>query len=138
MLILLRLCRELTGRLLLPETIQFTHHRKNVSADVKAVFASSINFGARVDEIVFPLSARSVRIANADPYLNSVLLRYCEEVSSRRRLKEGTWRLRVENAIAPLLPHGEASVRKSPRYSELARGLLHDVSGTKMLRFLRC
>ena len=110
--ILLRLCRELTGRRLLPETIQFTHHRKNVSADVKAVFSSSINFGARVDEIVFPLSVRSVRIVNADPYLNSLLLRYCEEVISRRRLKEGAWRLRVENAIAPLLPHGEASVQK--------------------------
>ena len=137
-LILLRLCRELTGRLLLPETIQFTHHRKNVSADVKAVFASSINFGARVDEIVFPLSARSVRIANADPYLNSVLLRYCEEVSSRRRLKEGTWRLRVENAIAPLLPHGEASVQKVAEILGVSARTLRDVSGTKMLRFLRC
>ena len=111
-LILLRLCRELTGHRLLPETIQFTHHRKNVSADVKAVFASSISFGARVDEIVLPLSARSVPIVNADPYLNSLLLRYCEEVISKRRVKEGAWRLRVENAIAPLLPHGEASVHK--------------------------
>jgi AraC-like DNA-binding protein len=79
---------------------------------VKAVFASSISFGARVDEIVLPLSARSVPIVNADPYLNSLLLRYCEEVISKRRVKEGAWRLRVENAIAPLLPHGEASVHK--------------------------
>ena len=66
-LILLRLCRELTGRRLLPEIIQFTHHRNNVPADVKAVFASSIRFKARVDEIVFPVSASSVPIVNADP-----------------------------------------------------------------------
>jgi AraC-like DNA-binding protein len=83
-----------------------------VPADVKAVFTSAIRFGAGVDEIVFPLSARSVPIVNADPYLNSFLLRYCEEVIARRRVRQGTWRLRVENAIAPLLPHGEASVQK--------------------------
>jgi Arabinose-binding domain of AraC transcription regulator, N-term len=52
-LILLRLCRELTDRRLLPEIIQFTHYRNDVPADVKAVIASSITFGARVDEIEF-------------------------------------------------------------------------------------
>jgi hypothetical protein len=46
--------------------------------------------------------------------------------------------LRVENAIAPLLPMAKQVSIKLPRDSELARGLLRDVSGTKMLRSLRC
>jgi AraC-like DNA-binding protein len=135
-LILLRLCRELTGRRLLPEIIQFTHHRNNVPADVKAVFASSIRFKARVDEIVFPVSARSVPIVNADPYLNAVLLRYCEEVLSKRRVKEGAWRVKVENAIAPLLPHGEASVQKVAQILGVSRRTLARRLGDENVTFI--
>ena len=111
-LILLRLCRELTGLRLVPELVQFTHRRNSLPADVKAIFGSPIKFGARIDEIVFPPSARSVLLKNADPYLNQVLLRYCEEAISKRGVKQGAWRVKVENAIPPLLPHGEASVEK--------------------------
>ena len=53
-------------------------------------------------------------------------------------MKESAWRLRVENAIAPLLPHGEASVQKVAERLGVSRRLLRDVSGTKVLRFLRC
>ena len=35
---------------------------------------------------------------------------YCEEVLCQRRIKVGDWRSNVENAIAPLLPHGEATI----------------------------
>ena len=35
-------------------------------------------------------------------------------------------------------PMAKQVCRKSPRDSELAGGLLRDVSGTKVLRFLRC
>ena len=53
-LILLRLCRELTGRRLSPEIIQFTHRRNNVPADVKAVFTSGIRFGAGLTKLFSP------------------------------------------------------------------------------------
>jgi AraC-like DNA-binding protein len=39
--------------------------------------------------------------------LNKLLLRFCEEVRSHR-VATSTFRVDVENAIAPLLPHGKA------------------------------
>ena len=54
---------------------------------------------------------------HADPYLNSLLVRYCEEALSNRRVHSGAWRLRVENTIVPLLPHGQAKME------EIAKGL---------------
>jgi AraC-like DNA-binding protein len=48
----------------------------------------------------------------ADPYLNSLLLKYCDEAVAKRRQKSSTWQMRVENAIAPLLPHGEVQIEE--------------------------
>ena len=63
-----------------------------------------------VDEVVFPGSAGQLPLASADPYLNSLLIKYCDEALSHRRAKSRAWRLNVENAIAPLLPHGQARI----------------------------
>jgi hypothetical protein len=57
-----------------------------------------------VPEVVYPQLVKSLPIANADPYLNSLLVKYCDDALSKRRGRPATWRLRVENAIAPLLP----------------------------------
>jgi AraC-like DNA-binding protein len=108
--ILLRLCRAITGRRLSPERARFIHRRNAIPAELARLFACDIEFGARSDEIVFPLSAKGIRIVNADPYLNELLLRYCDEIVSQRRMKSGDWRANVENAMAPLLPHGEATM----------------------------
>jgi AraC-like DNA-binding protein len=45
-------------------------------------------------------------IVNADPYLNKLMLNDCEEALAHRRKTSSTWRLRIENVIAPQLPHG--------------------------------
>jgi AraC-like DNA-binding protein len=42
--------------------------------------------------------------------LKSLLVKYCEQALSDRRVRSHTWQLNVENAIAPLLPHGQADV----------------------------
>ena len=47
-------------------------------------------------------------MVSADPYLNELLTAYCEEALARRRTGRGGLRADVENAIVPLLPHGEA------------------------------
>ena len=45
------------------------------------------------------------------------MIKYCEEARSHRKAGRGTFRVAVENAIAPLLPHGKA------RADEIARQL---------------
>jgi hypothetical protein len=122
--ILLRLCRAITGRRLSPKRIRFGHRRGAVPAEPATLFACDLEFGAGGDEMMFPLSAKDVRIVNADRYLNAILLRYCEEIISQRRVKSGDWRSNVENAIAPLLPHAEATMENVARRLGVSRRTL--------------
>jgi AraC-like DNA-binding protein len=108
--ILVRICRRLTGRSLSPRIVKLNHRRTELPAGIKKVFGCNVIFGSDVDEVVFPRHAKSIAIINADPYLNSLLERYCEEALSNRQQQSGTWRLKVENAIVPLLPHGQAKL----------------------------
>ena len=105
---LLRLCRELTRRRVTPKSVELVHRRSRVPAKIRALFDCEIEFGARQDRITFPATVKPTAIVNADPYLNTLLLEYCEDTLAGRRVRSGHWRTSVENAIAPLLPHGEA------------------------------
>jgi AraC-like DNA-binding protein len=141
--ILLRLCRHLIDRHLVPQSVRLAHRRLRIPSDLKTFFSCDVEFGAGEDHVIFPPGVGNSVVTQADPYLNSLLLRYCEEVLSSRRTGAGDWTTRVENAITPLLPHGEASIGNvarelgmSPR--TLARHL-HDegVSFAKVLQNLR-
>jgi AraC-like DNA-binding protein len=106
--ILLRICRQLTGRRLVPDGVRFMHRRKELPADLKSFFGCAVTFGNDVDEIVYSGKAGDLAVVSADPFLNSLLIKYCEEAVSRRRSQSSDWRLNVENAMAELLPHGQA------------------------------
>jgi AraC-like DNA-binding protein len=108
--ILLRICRQLTGLSLLPTSIKLAHRRTELPPGIKKVFGGEVAFGSNVDEVVFPRLAKNISTVNADPYLSSLLVRYCEEALSNRRVPSGVWRVKVENAIVPLLPHGQAKI----------------------------
>ena len=55
-------------------------------------------------------NARELPLIHADPYLNNLLLKYCEAAITDRRGNVSQVRTRVENAISSLLPHGRAVV----------------------------
>ena len=74
------------------------------------MFGCKVTFGSGVDEVIYPQRAIGMATVNPDSYLNSLLVRYCEEALSKRRVQSGVWRSRVENAIVPLLPHGQAKI----------------------------
>ena len=108
--ILLRLCRLLTGRSLSPTGVKLAHRRTELPAGIKKMFGCNVSFGSNIDEVVFPRLAKNIFTVNADPYLGSLLERYCEEALSNRSAPSGAWRVKVENAIVPLLPHGQAKI----------------------------
>jgi AraC-like DNA-binding protein len=108
--ILLRICRQLTGLSLSPTSVKLAHRRTELPTGIKKVFGCNVAFGSNVDEVVYPRLATGIGTVNADPYLNSLLVRYCEEALSNRRVQSGAWRLKVENAIVPLLPHRQAKM----------------------------
>jgi len=105
----IRLCRQLTNRRLVPSRIRVIHHRQKTPAELRSFLGCEIEFVSRVDEIVFPEAVKFLTISSADPYLNDLLLKYCEEALDHRGAKRTTLRSRVENAMAPLLPHGKAT-----------------------------
>jgi AraC-like DNA-binding protein len=105
---LVRSCRELTRRHLQPSRVRLTHHRNESSSEFNAFLGVDVEFGADADEIAFPGMIRDLPVVSADPYLHRLLIAYCEEALVRREGSRGTLRQSVENAIAPLLPHGKA------------------------------
>jgi AraC-like DNA-binding protein len=108
--ILLRLCRQLTGRQLSPIAIRLLHRRTKLPVKLRSLFGCGVAFGSDIDEVVYSQAVKNTPVVNADPYLNKLLVRYCEEALSDRRVPSKAWRLNVENAIAPLLPHGQANM----------------------------
>jgi AraC-like DNA-binding protein len=117
MTLLVRACRQLTGLRLLPTRLRLTHFRERGCAEFSEYFGDNIEFGAAVDEITFAKSVGHQPIVGADPYLNTLLVKYCEEALSQVSRNSDSFRSSVENTIVPLLPHGKA------RAGEVARRL---------------
>ena len=107
---LVRICRQLTDRNLLPSRVSFVHRRNGGAAMLEKFLGCDVEFGAATDEVAFPEKVKQLPVVGADPYLNKLLIEYCDEARSHRKAGGLTWRVAVENAIAPLLPHGKAAV----------------------------
>lgn len=105
---LLRICRHITGTRLKPALVRLSHYRAEGHARFARFMGCEVEFGASRDEILFPREAGRLRILNADPYLNRLLVEMCEQALARQRRASGSFAARVENALAPLLPHGKA------------------------------
>ena len=105
---LLRICRHVTGRQLVPESVSMMHVRSTIPSEISNFFGVRVEFGSDFDEIVLPAGAGDLPLVNSDPYLNKIIVKDCEAYLAERRTNVGPFRIRVENAIAPLLPHGSA------------------------------
>ena len=110
-----RMCRQLTNRNLPASRVSFTHQRSDDIAGYRTFFGSDVRFGAAVDEVAFPASIRQIPILGADPYLNELLISYCDQALSARSTKRNSFESSVENVIAVHLPHGKARAREIAR-----------------------
>ena len=72
-------------------------------------------------------ACRRLPVIGADPHLNEILVRFCEETLSARQKADGSFRIKVD-AIAPILPNGK------PKASAIAQKL--DVSQRTLARRL--
>lgn len=107
---LVRFCREMTGNSVRPVHVRLMHQRLAESGEFDRFLGRAAQFGAALDEVVFARGAANLPIVSADPYLNKLLIEHCEHVIASRKVSTGALRVRVENAIAALLPHGQARV----------------------------
>ncbi len=139
-----RICGTLVGSNFKPIEIRIMHDRGTQVAEMGKLLGCAVKTGADVDEIIFSGKSGAYPIVTADPYLNRLCLRFCEETLSHLGKKTSPLKVRVENAIAALLPHGElhfdavaAQLGMSGR--TLARRLASEGhSFTKILQGLRC
>jgi AraC-like DNA-binding protein len=111
MTIILRLLRQLGGVRIVPQRVRFIHPRETVPAELASYFGRTPEFSAPADDISFATTVGTTHVVSADPHLNALLVRYCEEAIAYRRPGRELFRTRVENAIVRLLPHAEVSVR---------------------------
>jgi AraC-like DNA-binding protein len=114
---LVRICQQLTGYQLQPQRVTLTHLRPDASDELKKHLGCAVVFGGSVDEITFPKMICRMPVSSADPYLNELLRKYCDEVRATRHANIGALRSSIENIIVPLLPH------KKIRSEEIATAL---------------
>ena len=110
MFAVLRICRVLTGQHLVPQHFWISHHRSGTNSEMARFVRTAVEFGATTDEFALNANARELPLIHADPYLNNLLLEYCEAALTDRKGNVSQLRTRVENAIASLLPHGRVLV----------------------------
>jgi AraC-like DNA-binding protein len=135
-------CRQLTNRSLTAERVRFIHRRAKTS-ELQSFYRCELQFGAGADEMIFRRESRNAPIASADPFLNKLLVKYCEEALERRERRGGSFATSVENTIAVLLPHGQAQMSEVARRLGVSRRTLarrlasEGLTFDKVLRALR-
>jgi len=112
-----RACRQLTGRRVVPSGVKLAHRRRDGSFELDEFMGTAVQFDSGMDAVVLPGSLKAMPVISADPYLNELLVAHCEEALARRPGGFRSVPSDVENAIASLLPHGKA------RLDEVARRL---------------
>jgi AraC-like DNA-binding protein len=121
---LVRIIRHVTGVNLPLRRVTFVHRGLRASKDLNAALGCAIAYGERQDEITFASSAANLALAHADPYLHELLVGYCEQALSYRDRPPEALRTRVENEIAPLLPHGKARIAVVARALDMSQRTL--------------
>jgi AraC-like DNA-binding protein len=132
---LVRGCRQLTSRRLQPSYVGLVHRRKGGAPELVRFLGCDVEFGADTDEVAFPGTVKQMPVVSADPYLNKLLIKYCEDARSHREAGRLTFRVAVENAIAPLLPHGRAKADEIARQLGMSLRTLERRLGSEGLTF---
>src|SRR6478672_8480489 len=104
---LVRICRKVIGSNLKPIEVRIAHNRRKQVPEMEKLLRCAVKTGADVDEIVFGRESGDYPVVTVDPYLEQLCVRLCEETLARLGKKTSPLKVRVENAIAVLLPHGE-------------------------------
>jgi AraC-like DNA-binding protein len=108
--LLLRLCRQLVGKKIVPLAASFAHHRSD-GRKMEQILGCDVSFDAYEDAISFDAAVMDLPLLGYDPYLNELMVKSCEDAIATRPTNVSPFRTVVENTIAPLLPHAEAQVK---------------------------
>jgi len=105
---MIRICRQLTGRSLNPTRVRLMHRLGNDKAKLERLLDCTIDDDSGADRIEFPAASWDLPLVSADPHLHRLCVQRCEEALAGRAKSASPLKMQVENAIAALLPHGQA------------------------------
>jgi AraC-like DNA-binding protein len=105
---IIRTCRQLTGHDLSPTRICVKHRIAGDKHELERLLGSTIEDEAGADQIEFPAASRNLPVVSADPHLHRLCVQACEQALARREGSASPLKVKVENTIAELLPHGQA------------------------------
>ena len=105
---IIRICHQLNERSLSPTRIRLRHKLGKDKASLERLLDCTIEDGADADEIEFPAASWDLPLISADPHLHRLCVQRCEEALAGRKKDTSSLKVQVENAIAALLPHGQA------------------------------
>lgn len=111
---LLRLCRHLARRDIVPLSVSFVHHRSD-GRKIQRAMGCDVDFGAPEDALHFDAGVMDLPLAGYDPYLNDLMVKSCEDAIAARAANISPFRTEVENIIATQLPHAEARAKAVAR-----------------------
>ena len=129
---MVRVSRLLSGRQLLPERVSMIARSLGRNLEVCSFSWEDIEFGSDADEIVFPAGSAEWALVNADPRLNKILLKVCEEslnCSQEQQPARSASRSRMQSPPCfPTAKHRRSVVAKKLGMSErtLARRLAEE------------
>jgi AraC-like DNA-binding protein len=109
---IIRICRELTKRELSPVNVHFMHRRDGDKYEIARLADGKVKAAADIDEIDLPVEAWNYPVLTADPYLQHLCVKFCEETLARKTTARSPLKVTVENTIAALLPHGSVRIGK--------------------------
>src|SRR3974377_137583 len=76
--VVVRACRELTGRNISPKAVSFTHGRNTNKTEFDRFYCCAVTFNAAADAIILPTQMLSTPILTSDKYLLQILKNTCD------------------------------------------------------------
>jgi len=132
---IVRVFRIFTDTRLAPLRVKTRHVRDAAPAEFRSFLGCDMDFGADVDEIIFPRLAATLPFVNADEHLNRLMTEYAEDALAHQTPNKAHIRSRVEKVIAPLLPHGKARATEVAHQLGLSRRTLARLLSAEGLSF---
>jgi AraC-like DNA-binding protein len=105
----IRELRQLAGRRLIPDAMEFRHQRSTGIKEIERYFGCSITFGSDENRLWLKRNDLDLPLKTGDDYLFKVIKQCCEDSLAKKKATKPSLVLAVENELARQLTRGGAT-----------------------------
>ena len=121
---ILALTRHIAASWRSPTEVSIAHRIGEQTRTLGLFLNAAIHDGAGVDEICLPAESWKAPVVRADPFLHDLCIKACEDALAATRETTTEIRIEVENAVAELLPHGQATQSEVAKHMGMSQRTL--------------